>query len=85
MRLRRGIEEQAKMINKKHERGIGRRLMEARTDEDDIVNHYRKIEFLFRQLQVSSFSRGDASSDVARKTDANLSMWSIANEHLAVS
>ncbi|KAB5588940.1 hypothetical protein CTheo_7618 [Ceratobasidium theobromae] len=61
------IEQQAKMINEKRDRGTGTRLMEARADEDEIVNHYRKIESLFRQLQ----------------TDANLSMWSIVNEQLA--
>ncbi|KAB5589460.1 hypothetical protein CTheo_7100 [Ceratobasidium theobromae] len=63
-----GIEEQAKMISEKQDQRTGRRLIEARTDEDELVKHYRKIESLFRQLQ----------------TDANLSTWSIANEHLAV-
>lgn len=41
------------MINKKRDRGTGRRLMVSKVDEDDIVNYYRKIESLFRQLQVS--------------------------------
>ncbi|KAB5593597.1 hypothetical protein CTheo_2986 [Ceratobasidium theobromae] len=62
-----GIEQQAKMISGKRGRRTGTRLVEARTEEDEVVNHYRKIEALFRQLQ----------------TDANLSMWSVANEHLA--
>ncbi|KAB5587568.1 NACHT domain containing protein [Ceratobasidium theobromae] len=62
-----GIEQQVKMIGKKRDRGVGSRLMGAMTDGDDVVTHYRKVESLFRQLQ----------------TDANLSTWSIANEHLA--
>ncbi|KAB5593573.1 hypothetical protein CTheo_2962 [Ceratobasidium theobromae] len=60
------IEKQAKLINAKQYRRAGSRLMEATADEEDILNHYRRIEALFRQLQ----------------TDANLSTWSIANEHL---
>ncbi|KAB5588995.1 hypothetical protein CTheo_7566 [Ceratobasidium theobromae] len=62
-----GIEEQTNLINKKQCRGTGRRVLEASTDEEEIMTHYRKIESLFRRLQ----------------TDANLSTWSIANEHLA--
>ncbi|KAB5593584.1 hypothetical protein CTheo_2973 [Ceratobasidium theobromae] len=62
-----GIEQQAKLINDKQTRGIGRQLVEASADEEEVIRHYRKIESLFRRLQ----------------TDANLSTWSIANEVLA--
>ncbi|KAB5590477.1 hypothetical protein CTheo_6091 [Ceratobasidium theobromae] len=62
-----GIEEQTKLINRKQSRGMGRRFLEASADEEEVMGHYRKIESLFRRLQ----------------TDANLSTWSIANEHLA--
>ncbi|KAB5588134.1 hypothetical protein CTheo_8425 [Ceratobasidium theobromae] len=62
-----GIEQQATLIKEKESRGTGRRLLEARADEDDVIGHYRKIQSLFRQLQ----------------NDAILSTWSIANELLA--
>ncbi|KAB5590986.1 hypothetical protein CTheo_5578 [Ceratobasidium theobromae] len=61
------IEQQSKLVQEKESRGTGRRLLEASADEEEVMRHYRKIESLFRQLQV----------------DANLSTWSIANEHLA--
>ncbi|KAB5589985.1 hypothetical protein CTheo_6572 [Ceratobasidium theobromae] len=60
------IERQAKLVIAKGERGNGRKLLEAGTNEEEIIRHYRRIEALFRQLQ----------------TDANLSTWSIANEQL---
>ncbi|KAB5593576.1 hypothetical protein CTheo_2965 [Ceratobasidium theobromae] len=59
------IEKQAKLISAKQERAAGR-FIKAKTDEEEILRHYRRIEALFRQLQ----------------TDANLSTWSIANEQL---
>ncbi|KAB5590979.1 hypothetical protein CTheo_5571 [Ceratobasidium theobromae] len=62
-----GIEQEAKLINQKRNRNTGSRLLEGSADEEEIMNHYRKIESLFRRLQI----------------DANLSTWSIANEHLA--
>ncbi|KAB5587618.1 Vegetative incompatibility protein HET-E-1 [Ceratobasidium theobromae] len=62
-----GIEQQAKLIKEKEKRGTGRRILEASVNEEEVMRHYRKIESLFRRLQ----------------TDANLSAWSIANEHLA--
>ncbi|KAB5589875.1 hypothetical protein CTheo_6676 [Ceratobasidium theobromae] len=62
-----GIEQQSTLIKEKESRGTGRRLLEARVDEDDVIGHYRKIQSLFRQLQ----------------NDAILSTWSIANELLA--
>ncbi|KAB5589987.1 Vegetative incompatibility protein HET-E-1 [Ceratobasidium theobromae] len=60
------IEQQAKTIIAKQKRGTGRALLEESKDEEEIIGQYRRIEALFRQLQ----------------TDANLSTWSIANEHL---
>ncbi|CAE6456641.1 unnamed protein product, partial [Rhizoctonia solani] len=42
--------------------GIG----DAKADEEELVKHYRRIQFCFRQLQ----------------TNATMSTWSIANEHL---
>ncbi|KAB5591864.1 Vegetative incompatibility protein HET-E-1 [Ceratobasidium theobromae] len=60
------IEQQANLIKDKQSRRKGRRLLEASVDEGDLVKNLRRIESLFRQLQ----------------TDATLSTWSIANEHL---
>ncbi|KAB5587750.1 hypothetical protein CTheo_8808 [Ceratobasidium theobromae] len=62
-----GIEQETQHINQKRSRGTGRRLLEGSSDEEEILNHYHKIESLFRRLQI----------------DANLSTWSIANEQLA--
>ncbi|KAB5588516.1 hypothetical protein CTheo_8040 [Ceratobasidium theobromae] len=62
-----GIEQQSKLIKEKGNRGTGSRLLGAILDEEELIQHYRKIESLFRRLQ----------------TDVSLSTWSIANEHLA--
>lgn len=51
-KVHRGIEQQAKLIYQKQKRGAGSRLLEAITDEDEVIKHYRKIESLFRRLQV---------------------------------
>lgn len=48
----RSIQEQAKIIREKQDQGMGRRLVEASAKGEDLMNHYRKIESLFRQLQV---------------------------------
>ncbi|KAB5590061.1 Vegetative incompatibility protein HET-E-1 [Ceratobasidium theobromae] len=54
-------------VDKKWNQGIGGRLMEVDEDMEELLRCYRRIESLFRRL----------------KTDASLSTWSIANEHLA--
>ncbi|KAB5592070.1 hypothetical protein CTheo_4522 [Ceratobasidium theobromae] len=61
------IEQQANQIKDKQSRGTGGRILESSIDEDNLIKHFRRIESLFRQLQI----------------DAALSTWSIANEHLA--
>ncbi|KAB5588451.1 hypothetical protein CTheo_8109 [Ceratobasidium theobromae] len=60
------IEQEANLIASKQSRSTGRRLLDAVTDEEDLVGHLRRIESLFRQLQ----------------TNTTLSTWSIANAHL---
>ncbi|CAE6346739.1 unnamed protein product [Rhizoctonia solani] len=60
------VSEQTRIISEKRDRSRRRYLAENEQDEDDILSAYRRIEALFRQLQA----------------DANLSIWSIANEHL---
>ncbi|CUA77878.1 putative WD repeat-containing protein sll0163 [Synechocystis sp, PCC 6803 substr. Kazusa] [Rhizoctonia solani] len=60
------IIEQAELIKHKHDRGLGSRLIEAQDDQQDLVRCYRRIEALFRQLQI----------------DIQLSMWDTINEHL---
>jgi hypothetical protein len=72
------------MITEKQNRGAGRRLIEASNDEQDVIWHYRRIESLFRQLQVGHLSVMWPHVLICHQTDANLSTWSIANEHLAV-
>ncbi|CAE6340765.1 unnamed protein product [Rhizoctonia solani] len=48
-----GIERQAKEIEKKTERGTGRRMIMAAADEEDLMRRFRRIQSLFRQLQTN--------------------------------
>ncbi|KAB5587931.1 hypothetical protein CTheo_8627 [Ceratobasidium theobromae] len=61
-----GIEHQTKLINQGQDRRAGRHVIGAFVNGEEIMQHYCKIESLFRQLQ----------------TNTNLSTWSIANEVL---
>ncbi|KAB5590911.1 hypothetical protein CTheo_5637 [Ceratobasidium theobromae] len=61
------IEQQAKLIKEKQERGTGTRLIEAMVDDNELLGHYKRIESLFRQLQ----------------TDTTLSMLGALDEHVA--
>lgn len=81
---RSSIEQQAILISAHRRRGTGRRLLEANADEDAIIRHYRRIEALFRRLQVCGLIILHIKNFIRHKVDANLSSWSIANEHLAV-
>ncbi|KAG9087798.1 hypothetical protein FS749_002636, partial [Ceratobasidium sp. UAMH 11750] len=63
-----GIEQQIDVINLKKDRQGLDRFLNTRQDIDDLAECYRRIETLFRQLQ----------------SNAVLSIWSIANEQLAV-
>ncbi|KAF8715288.1 ribosomal large subunit assembly, partial [Rhizoctonia solani] len=63
-----GIEKQAKEIKKKKERGTARRLLEASSDEEDVMRHYRRIQSLFRQLQAN----------------LSMITWSVANDLMVV-
>ncbi|CAE6479318.1 unnamed protein product, partial [Rhizoctonia solani] len=60
------IEQQAELIKQKHNRVLGGRLIEAQLDQQELIRCYRRIEALFRQLQI----------------DMQLSMWDTINEHL---
>ncbi|QRW22393.1 Vegetative incompatibility protein HET-E-1 [Rhizoctonia solani] len=64
-----GIEKQAKEIKKKKERGTARRLLEASSDEEDVMRHYRRIQSLFRQLQANlSMNTWSVANDLMVKT-----------------
>ncbi|KAF8670679.1 WD40 repeat-like protein, partial [Rhizoctonia solani] len=64
-----GIEKQAKEIKKKRERGTARRLLEASSDEEDVMRHYRRIQSLFRQLQANlSMNTWSVANDLMVKT-----------------
>ncbi|CAE6424681.1 unnamed protein product [Rhizoctonia solani] len=56
----------AEAIEKKGSTGAAGRILVAKEDEEEVVRHYRRIQSLFRQLQVN----------------LSASTWSIANEHL---
>ncbi|CEL54640.1 NACHT and WD40 domain protein [Rhizoctonia solani AG-1 IB] len=60
------IKEQTDIIASKQRNGTGRHLAQAHKDQDEIMNAYRRIESLFRQLQ----------------SDATLSVWSTVDEQL---
>jgi uncharacterized protein (UPF0128 family) len=46
------IEREAKEIEKKTGRGTGRRMIATKADEEDLMRRCRRIQWLFRQLQV---------------------------------
>ena len=50
----RSIEDEVKSVGYKKDRGVGIRIVEANGDVGDILQRYRRIESLFRQLQVST-------------------------------
>lgn len=52
--MRRVIEEQAKQINDKQDRGTARDLTEADHDIEELAKCYQRIAGLFRQLQVGA-------------------------------
>ncbi|CAE6368616.1 unnamed protein product [Rhizoctonia solani] len=62
------IEEEASEIRRKAGRGTGRQLMMAKSEEEELMRHYRRIQSLFRQIQASS--------------NLNAGTWIIANEIL---
>jgi hypothetical protein len=51
--VRSAIEEQVDHIQCQQKRSEERQLVSALEDEEDIIGCYRRIEALFRQLQVS--------------------------------
>ncbi|CCO34881.1 hypothetical protein BN14_08990 [Rhizoctonia solani AG-1 IB] len=60
------VKEQTDIITSKQQNVAGHYLARAQEDQDEIMNAYRRIESLFRQLQC----------------DATLSVWSTVDEHL---
>jgi hypothetical protein len=55
-RFHRSIEVEVEYLNRKQVRGKARRIMESTKDKGDTIKCYRRIESLFRHLQVSSSS-----------------------------
>ena len=48
------IEDEVKSVGYKQDRGVGIRIVEANGDSGDILQRYRRIESLFRHLQVGT-------------------------------
>ena len=48
------IKKEVEFVGYKQDRGVWIRIVEANKDTGDIVQRYRRIESLFRQLQVSA-------------------------------
>ena len=63
------IDEQVAGINEKKEHGKGRQILESTQDKADVVERYRRIESLFRQLLVSArtFTSDDESKQVLER------------------
>ncbi|CEL54397.1 putative WD repeat-containing protein alr3466 OS=Nostoc sp, (strain PCC 7120 / UTEX 2576) GN=alr3466 PE=4 SV=1 [Rhizoctonia solani AG-1 IB] len=59
------VKEQTEIIASKQRNGAGRDLAQAQEDQDEVINAFRRIESLFRQLQ----------------SDASLSVWNTVDEH----
>ena len=55
-KFHRSIKVEVEHLDKKQARGKARRIIESTEDKDDVIKRYRRIESLFRQLQVSSRS-----------------------------
>ena len=53
-RLSRSIEAEVTHIRDQQDRGKMRRIVEANQDQGDVIQRHRRIESLFRQLQVST-------------------------------
>jgi hypothetical protein len=85
-RFRSGLEKEIRHINEQQQRWGPRRYAEATQDIDDLIGCYRRIETLFRQMQVQSTLVIKLRQRlILLKNNAILSVWAIANEHLAVS
>jgi hypothetical protein len=50
----RSIKDEVKSVGYKQDRGVGIRIVEANGDSGDILQRYRRIESLFRHLQVGT-------------------------------
>ncbi|KAK2464504.1 hypothetical protein APHAL10511_003483 [Amanita phalloides] len=50
--IAKSIEDEVKSVGYKQDRGVGVRIVEANEDSGDILQRYRRIESLFRQLQT---------------------------------
>ena len=46
--------DEVKSVGYKQDRGVGIRIVEANEDSGDILQRYRRIESLFRQLQAGT-------------------------------
>ncbi|KEP46374.1 putative vegetative incompatibility protein HET-E-1 [Rhizoctonia solani 123E] len=53
------IEDQITSIRQQQERSTLRHLLDATDSQEDVIRHYRRIEALFRQLQVSTLGIAD--------------------------
>jgi len=51
------IEAEVTHIRQKQDRGKMMRTAQANQDQGDVIQRYRRIESLFRQLQVSTYTR----------------------------
>jgi nitrate reductase NapAB chaperone NapD len=51
----RNIDHEIKLIVELHEQSKGKQIVAAKRNEETLLNEYRRIENLFRRLQVSLY------------------------------
>jgi len=51
------------------------RIVEANQDQGDVIQRYRRVESLFRQLQVNTQRFIQSVYLTARKNDISLQIW----------
>jgi uncharacterized protein (UPF0128 family) len=62
-KAQREIEREAKQIEKKTKRGAGKRVIATKADEEDLMRRYRRIQWLFQQLQVCAYDNDKACAE----------------------
>lgn len=66
-------------------RRIGRKLLEANKDSDDVMGCYRRIHGHLKRLTVSSQIAYKLLGLTSMKLNADLSTWKIVDEQATVS
>ncbi|CAE7061018.1 unnamed protein product [Rhizoctonia solani] len=74
------IRKEIESIDVQQSRSLSRRMLGALSTEEDLMRRYRRIEQLFRQLQVSLFFLSDEFGVNSGKGEASMSTWNTVDE-----